>query len=105
MFDYLKDQINQTVQTFIDEAHAQWVPTDRLGLDRRASWNDLAVTRDWIAVPLDQDRTMQYYGGFEYIDPEHRTVFADWVFYSTESERVRDHASRLFPDMATEEDY
>lgn len=58
-----------------------------LGLDQRASyggmWADLR-NEEWVAVKKDEDRVLQYYGGFEYIDKEFRKELGDYVFYLTE---------------------
>lgn len=105
MFDELVETVNRTVTEFLSGNDIRRVRPTELGLDDRSSWHDLAVTHDFIAVPADANRTMQYYGGFEYVDSEHVTQLGEWVFYSAESERVREHLSRVFPELATEEDW
>jgi hypothetical protein len=52
---------------------------------------DLQIGFDFIAVPNVRDRMLQYYGGFEYVSQRHRHVLGTWVFYTTDSDRVRDH--------------
>jgi hypothetical protein len=86
-------------------ADAKSVSPTALGLDQRSSWSDLKVTDEFIAVPESQDRSMRYYGGFEYVSEEHRTVLGNWVFYSVESRRVRDHLSNEFPELEEHEDF
>ena len=100
--DLLHDVSEMVTQSLAD---AKSVNPTALGLDRRSSWSDLKVTDEFIAVPESQDRTMRYYGGFEYVKDEHRTVLGDWVFYSVESNRVREHLSNEFPDLAEHEDF
>jgi hypothetical protein len=56
-----------------------------LGLDNRAAWR-LWVDSTCIAVKLDNDRTMQYYGGFEYVPEDNRKVIGEFVFYLIEGD-------------------
>ena len=95
------------VNVLVDEAlkEAKSVSPTALGLDQRSSWSDLKVTDEFIAVTQSQDRNMRYYGGFEYVSEEHRTVLGEWVFYSVESGRVHDHLSHVFTDLVEYEDF
>lgn len=86
-------------------AEARQVGASALGLDNRACWSYIRVTEEFIAVPLAQDRSMRYYGGFEYVSAEHRQVLGEWVFYSVECSRVRGHLSSVFPDLEEYEDF
>ena len=101
-FEDLLNDVNELVTQAIDDA--QQVGAEALGLDRRANWGSLRVTDEIIAVNKEQDRNMRYYGGFEYVSEEHRTVLGDWVFYSVESNRVREHLGHVFPEL-DQEDY
>jgi hypothetical protein len=62
-----------------------------LALDPRAlhqGWAD----NESIIVSLSSDRSLQYYGGFGYVDTEARTVIGDYVIYTCgndESGRVK----------------
>ena len=69
------------------------VSADKLGLDMRAGYA-LHIDRDWIIVPLNNDGSLQYYGGFEYVNKQYRTVLGRWVLYSGEDERVREAIDR-----------
>lgn len=95
----LMDEVADLVGPLI--AAAREVRPSEMGLDNRAA-SRLWVGEDFIAVPLGGDRTLQYYGGFEYVDGEHRLVFGDWVFYSTESERVQGCVERLYGEEGEE---
>ena len=56
-----------------------------LGLDSRAG-HRLYVDNKHIIVDARQDRTLQYYGGFEYIkDSESRLEFGGYVIYKDDS--------------------
>lgn len=61
-----------------------------LGLDERASYGGLWVdvrNEEFIAVKANDDRVLQYYGGFEYIDKEFRKELGGYVFYLTEDDQ------------------
>lgn len=79
----------------LDRRFADWVATlsevqpEDLGLDRRAAYR-LYVSEEGIAVHKSHDNTLQYYGGFEYIDKDLRHVYGDWVFYEAEADRVNE---------------
>lgn len=86
------DDINNAAQELADQAlvEATEVTADALGLDIRAGYR-IMVGEDFLAVQVDRDRSLQYYGGFEYVAPEYRMELGGWVFYSIEDERVHDH--------------
>lgn len=103
----------QTLQDVIDAANGiaeEYVATlmeckpKTLGLDPRAA-HTLYVSEEVIGVDINQDRSLQYYGGFEYVDTEHRFQLGSYVFYSSESNRVRDHLDRIEELTETEEQY
>jgi hypothetical protein len=73
----------------------EMVNADRLGLDIRAGYK-LFVNEDAIAVAKHNDRTLQYYGGFEYVDAECRVEMGDFVFYMCDDERVRGHIEQFY---------
>lgn len=88
----MMDKVADAVQEFVDTLQ-EVVPQD-IGLDRRAGYR-FYVNDEILAVTKDDDRVLQYYGGFEYVDKHCRTEIAGWVFYSAEDDRVADHLSRL----------
>ena len=65
------------------------VNAEQLGLDYRAA-STVWIDDDALIVLKSQDRTLQYYGGFEYIDSEYRMEVGKYVIYTSESSRVRD---------------
>ena len=84
----IEDKINEINESFSEIVHKMdKVSADKVGLDIRAGYV-LWVCEDGIAVSRSVDRTLQYYGGFEYIDNEHRVAIGDWVFYSAYADRV-----------------
>ena len=92
-FDFL-DKIDDSITEHV--AKFQEYQAEDLGLDRRSAYR-LYVDRDrtCIAVSKTADRTLQYYGGFEYIDKDYRREMASWVFYFAEDDRVADCLAHL----------
>ena len=64
---YLND-VRDMTNEMVDENMIQVSP-EELGLDSRAGFQ-LFVDKEenWIGVLTGSDRSLQYYGGFEYID-------------------------------------
>ena len=63
------------------------VSADELGLDKSAA-HRLYISDEGIVVPKSLDRTLQYYGGFEYIEEAYRVDLGEYVLYTDSSERV-----------------
>ena len=81
------NRVNVEAQAFVQSLTP--VKARQLGLDSRAGYQ-LYIGEDVIAVDRDQDRSLQYYGGFEYVDKNYRTEVGDFVFYSANDSRVYD---------------
>jgi len=96
----LLSEMNSKVEGLIDEEFREVTPKE-VGLDSRAGYR-LFINEDYIAVSRGNRRSLDYYGGFEYVDEEHVTVLGDMVFYSSEDERVQGHLDEFF--MQEEED-
>jgi hypothetical protein len=90
----LMHEINEKVEDLINEEFREVTPKD-VGLDSRAGYR-LFINEDYIAVSKGNRRSLDYYGGFEYVDEEHVTVLGDYVFYSADDERVQDHLDEFF---------
>lgn len=93
--DFIYD-INQMVDDKVQNDMTEVSASD-LGLDNRAGYR-LYVNEDAIAIQKDRDNSLQYYGGFEYIDKEYRAEMGDWVFYMKDDEdgRVASCLDRYF---------
>lgn len=85
----LMDELDFVVERLVNQDMEE-VSATTLGLDQRAGYN-LFVNEDWIACPKRDSRSLNYYGGFEYVDKDCVKEIGDWVFYSAEDSRVRDH--------------
>ena len=90
----LLSEMNSKVEGLIDEEFREVTPKE-IGLDSRAGYR-LFINEDYIAVSRGNRRSLDYYGGFEYVDEEHITVLGDMVFYSSDDERVQGHLDEFF---------
>ncbi len=79
----LEAQIRRTVAA-LPEVRAQ-----DLGLDRRSACT-IWVDEDVIIVTKNEDRTLRYYGGFDYVDKNARMECGDYVIYTSDDSRVAD---------------
>jgi hypothetical protein len=91
----LLDDVSELTDNYV--ATMELVPSNRLGLDPRCG--KVFVSPDCIAVYKENARAIQYYGGFEYINDMHRYEMGDYVFYSAEDNRVRDHLEQYLNMM------
>ena len=82
----LIDEVTELTDNFVGKMGR--VPANQLGLDPRCG--KLFITPDCIGVYKSNDRALQYYGGFEYINDMHRHPMGDYVFYSNEATRVNE---------------
>lgn len=84
------NQIRDAANTLVDSFTR--VPASELGLDPRCGALFIDEDGQYLAVPRSRKRTIDYYGGFEYVDPDAVTIFGDWVLYdSNMDERVAGH--------------
>jgi hypothetical protein len=95
----LTDEINELVEKFLTNVKS--APAEEFWLDKRCG--TLLYGDDFIAVENRSLRSLNYYGGFEYVEKEHITTLGDYTFFSDESDRVR-NALDFIHDDGTEED-
>ena len=93
-FDFL-DSIDDRITTHVGKFD-EFTAKD-LGLDSRAAYI-LYVDEDHTCIAVDKrnDRTLQYYGGFEYVDKDFRREMGNWVFYFAEDDRVADALKGIY---------
>ena len=94
VFDLI-DDVESKTRRFVND-NMDLVPAGDLGLDPRCG--RLFVSDEGIAVSKDSDRGLQYYGGFEYVDKDYRFELGDFVFYSVDDNRVREHVETFFEE-------
>jgi hypothetical protein len=78
----ITDRIEDLEESILSECDLY--PAQKLGLDSRCGL--LYVAEDFIATK--DRRSLDYYGGFEYIDPECITSIGSLTIYSIEHDRV-----------------
>lgn len=83
----LDDSINSTVAKFIEE-NCKEGDRERTGLDPRA-FGKFWYCYEGIFIFDVSRRSLDYYGGFEYIDREFVKSYGEYVFYSSEADRVQ----------------
>jgi hypothetical protein len=83
LIENINEQIEEKVNTMTV------VRATDLNLDSRAGYR-LYISDDCIVVSKNNDRTLQYYAGFEYINPGCRIELGEYVIYLSEDERVAD---------------
>lgn len=88
-FGEMVDKVNSVVEQFIQE-NMKPASAEELGLDERSFYGEVYVSNEYIAAGINSNRSLQYYGGFEYVDEENRTQVGEYVFYSADSDRVAD---------------
>lgn len=97
---------------FLEELSAcgyEIVAPQDLGLDPRAAYELYVSKGEYegcgvIACKDSNTRTLNYYGGFEYVNPEHVSTFGEWTVYSEEDSRVKSALDVYFERESTEED-
>jgi hypothetical protein len=87
-FEGLLDNLNWVMQQFINE-RTEEADAKKVGLDPRAAYR-LYVGDDCIIVKRSEDGTLQYYGGFEYIDKHLRHAIGDFVVYQQDPDAKYD---------------
>ena len=82
----LRDQINGVIEAELETGeYMEHLPR----LDRRAGYG-FWVSPEWIATQKEQRRSLDYYGGFEYVPSEYVLEVGDYIFYSRDHHRVND---------------
>ena len=85
----LERQVEELVSEYIEESEAVFVSASDIGLDSRAGGVYISVNEDFVAVS-GGGKSINYYGGFEYIDIDQIITIGHMTFYSGEASRVRD---------------
>ena len=88
--EFVKDEIEDIINDYIRDSEAIEVSAGAIGLDPRAGNVLVSFQERWIAVGIHSNRSIEYYGGFEYVDHENKTVLGSYIFYDDGSDRVND---------------
>ena len=93
----LDESINAAVEQFVEE-NCKEGDREQTGLDPRAFSGKFWYCYEGIFIFAGSRRSLDYYGGFEYIDSESVKSYGDYVFYSADAERVQDVLNNLLGD-------
>lgn len=85
MFE-LRNQINATIEKYLESQSAEQVSADRLGLDPRSG--SVFVGPDFIA--RKGGGSFEYYSGFDYIKADDKMTAGDYTIYSNDANRVQE---------------
>lgn len=92
-FSEFKYQINDLNNEFISQCMK--VKPESIGLDDRIGSVFVPTDFSCIAVHKSKNKSIRYYGGFEYIGDKYIVEVGDYVYYSNEDSRVERHLSYL----------
>ena len=84
----LQDQIDNLIDQYLEDSEAVRVSAEAVGLDHRAGYVFVSTEEGWIAAVAGNVRSLEYYGGFEYVDD--KLSIGEMTFYSSDSSRVAD---------------
>ena len=98
----LQEQIEQMVDQYFEDSSAIRVSAEAVGLDARAGYLFISTEEGWIASR--NTRSLEYYGGFEYIGEEYRVTVGEITFYSSDHSRVADAIEYYNDEQQREED-
>ena len=84
----LQQEIDKMVDRYFENASAVRVDAEEIGLDSRAGYVFLSTEEGWVASR--NTRSLEYYGGFEYIGEDYKVTVGEMTFYSEEHSRVAD---------------
>lgn len=96
LVEEMSDRMSEIVGTM------ELVSTKEIGLDPRAG--RVYVSREGIVVRNGNRSTLDYYGGFEYVDKEFVCTIGDYTFYSREDDRVYDAIDYYMNESPLEEE-
>lgn len=106
MFDHLNRQVNDLVKETLEQDFKE-ATRDQLKdvrLDPRAMPCKAWFSDDTLVIRKSDERLLNYYGGFEYVDDRHRKTLGDYVMFSDECSRVSSILATLNGDEEEDED-
>jgi hypothetical protein len=94
------DCVNEVIERHV--RGMDYVSANELGLDIRCG--RVFVNREDEVIAVECRRSIDYYGGFEYIkEGEGRTTCGSYTFFNTESSRVQDCFDHLNEEVEESE--
>ena len=103
-YDSIEDiinDVNDAIENYIDKNMVR-VQAGDAGLDSRCGY--LFLNRDCLIVNVNNDPTLKYYGGFEYIESWSRSEVGNYVIYNAADNRVWDCVNYYYAEDAEDEE-
>jgi hypothetical protein len=101
-FYEIEEEATALAEDAIADGEGAWVRPSVIGLDPRCG-GKLYVCLGFIACSNNDIRSLDYYGGFEYVAPEYRAQVGEYTFFSADDERVQDHIAAYYNDGEEDE--
>ena len=98
----LQEQIDNLIDQYLEDSDAVRVSAEAVGLDHRAGYVFVSTDEGWIAAVAGNVRSLEYYGGFEYVDD--KLCIGEMTFYSSDSSRVADAIEYYNDEQQRKED-
>jgi len=84
----LLNEIDQKLAIEFNGSDYSRAGAEAFGLDRRSFGEAITDGFDYLIVKKSDDKSLQYYGGFEYVAGSARQVYGDYVIYEGSDSRV-----------------
>ena len=98
----LQNQIDNLIDQYLEDSNAVRVSAEAVGLDPRAGYVFVSTEEGWIAAVAGNVRSLEYYGGFEYVDD--KLSVGEMTFYSDDHSRVWDAIEYYNDEQQRKED-
>lgn len=105
-FEDISDKLDKMMYEIINDdsfTHVTQEMRSKVRLDPRAIPFNMWVSEESLIVGKNDVRILDYYGGFEYVDKEHRFDAGLYVVFSNEGKRVKEVIDQLL-DLVEEDE-
>lgn len=106
-YESIQNAIDDAFQHMMEEECIDPITKEqaaRWPLDNRARPFRMHTDGQVLCVPVQYVRSLDYYGGFEYVDADHRMQVGNWVIFSNESPRVAEVIDVMLTHIEDEEE-
>lgn len=86
----LLNQIDQKLELEFSSSDYTRAKPEAFGLDKRSFGEAITDGLDYLIIRKSDDKTLRYYGGFEYVNDSDRQEYGNFVIYSSSADRVYD---------------
>ena len=86
----LLNKFDQDFEIMLNSSDYTKAEPEAFGLDRRSFGYAYTDGFDYIIINKVDDRSVKYYGGFEYVNDSDRQEYGNWIIYSSAATRVFD---------------